>query len=76
MYRIYNGSVVYYKVFCACVVWNGTKEIRKNYVQITPLNPVKPQVYWVFVTKLMGGVNFRLQSMVMRITVAELLAFT
>ena len=26
---------VYLKYFCACVVWNGTKEIRKNKDQIT-----------------------------------------
>ena len=47
------------KVFCVCVVWNGTKEIKsKSYSWYL----AKPRVYWIFVTKLMGGVNFWLQS--------------
>ena len=32
VYRIYNGSVIYYilNVFCARVVRNGTKEIKSK----------------------------------------------
>ena len=39
--------------------------------------PAKPRVYWIFVTKLMvGGVNFGYKTeVVMRIAIAELLAF-
>ena len=47
-----------HKVFCACVVWNGTKEIKSK----SHSYPAKPRVYWIFVTKLMGGVNFWLQN--------------
>ena len=52
--------------------WN-----QRNKVQITL---IKPRVYWIFVTKLMvDGVNFLVTKqkteVVMRIAVAELLAF-
>ena len=56
---IYNASVIYYnlKVFCVCVVWNGTKEIKSK------SHSAKPRVYWIFVTKLMvGGANFWFQN--------------
>ena len=57
VYSIYNGSVIYYilNVFRACAVWNGTKEIKSK---SHSYYPAKPRVYWIFVTKLMGGVNF------------------
>ena len=51
------GSVIYYilKVICACVVLNGTKEITSK---SHSYYPAKPEVYWIFVTKVMGWVNF------------------
>ena len=58
-----------------CVVWNGTKEIKSK---SHSYYPAKPRVYWIFVTKLMvGGVNFfgYKTEVVMRIAIAELLAF-
>ena len=52
--------------------WRQRKKSKSQY-------PAKPRVYWIFVTKLMGGVNFWLQNykteVVMRIAIAELLAF-
>ena len=73
----YNGSVIYYilkSILCLCCMeWH-----QRNKVQITLIvYPAKPRVYWIFVTKLMGGVNFWLQNrkVVMRIAIAELLAF-
>ena len=37
----------------------------------------EPQVYWIFVTKKMGGVNFQFKAEVtMEIAVGELLAFS
>ena len=56
---VLSYTIIILNVFRACAVWNGTKEIKsKSHSYYS----AKPRVYWIFVTKLMGGVNFWLLS--------------
>ena len=47
--------VLSYTIYCAYLLSNVTKQIRKNYL-------AKLRVYWIFVTKQMDLDNFQLQT--------------